>query len=235
VARSQGPEEFFEALRSAKREDQAKAAAAAPGPAPAEEAAAENAPSEPVASPLRAEPEQRSRSFPLSVFAEDEPTIAIRRSTLIFAVIVVAILLFISFRLGRGTAPRPETSRSPAVGRPERQDVRRPALPERLRGKSVICLKTFDLRQEASPANARAYRSFLNTSPEAAFIKSSGREAFIIAYQRELQVCVGPFKGLTTPTVNRILPKLRALRHNDVPQFAHADVRPVPYYAKVFN
>lgn len=235
MARAQGPEEFFEALRAAKREDQAKASASAPSPAPAEEAVTEEAPSEPVASPLRAEPEQRGRSFPLSVFAEDEPTITMRRSTLIFAAIIVAILFLISFKLGRGTAPRPKASRSPAVKQQERQDVRRPVLPERLRGKSVICLKTFDLRQEASPANARAYRSFLNTSPEAAFIRSSGREAFIIAYQRELQVCVGPFKGLTTPTVNRILPKVRELRHNDVPQFAHADVRPVPYYAKVFN
>jgi len=109
VARSQGPEEFFEALRSAKREDQAKTTAS--GPDPDTEAAAENAPSEPVASPLRAEPEQRGRSFPLSVFAEDEPTITMRRSTLIFAAIIVAILFLISFKLGRGTAPRPKASR----------------------------------------------------------------------------------------------------------------------------
>jgi len=233
VARAQGPEEFFEALRSAKRDDESKAAARES--AGAEGPAAENAQPEAVPPPPASEPGQQAKSFPMSVFANDEPTVTIRRSTLIFALIVVAILLFISFAIGQRFASPAKTSRSPAAEVPERVGMRRPALPEHLRGKSVICLKTFDRTQDAGPANARAYRSFLKTSPEAAFIKSSGRAVFILEYERELQLCVGPFDGLTAPAVNQLLPKVRELRHNDVQQFAHADVRPVPYYAKVFN
>ena len=235
MAKVQGPEEFFEALRSAKRDDESKAAAresARMEGLAAEKPQPEAAPPSPVS-----KPEQQARSFPMSVFASDEPTVTIRRSTLIFAVIVVAILLFIAFAVGRRSGARAKTSRRAVTEEQESVAVRRPALPEHLRGKSVICLRTFDLTEEAGPANARAYRDFLKTSPEAAFIKSSGRQVYILTHERELQLCVGPFDGLTTPAVNELLPKLRKLRYNNVRPFAHTDVdvRPVRYYAKVFN
>ena len=234
VARAQGPEEFFEALRAAKRDDGAKAAAAAPQRA--DEAAAGEPQPAAVDTPCPSEPRQQPRSPVTSLFASDDPSITIRRSTLIFAVIVVAVLLFIAFALGRrSTSPSQPSSRAPAE-RVESESVRRPALPQHLRGKSVICLKTFDRTEDAGQANARAYRDFLRTSPDAAFVKSSGRNVFILSYERELQLCVGPFDGgVGTPAASDLLQKLRQLRYNEVQQFAHADVRPVPYYAKEFN
>jgi len=238
VAKASGPEEFFEALRAAKRDEHA----IPPSPAPVEAdgnappAPPEPAPQEPAAAASpETPPAPTRRSFPMSVFAEDEPSITVRRSTLIFAAIVVVILLFIAFAIGRRAAARPKTSRRATVERNSRENARRPAVPEELRSKSVICLRVFSHTQEAGPANARAYRDFLNGSPEAAFIKSSGKKAFILAHRRELEVCVGPFDGLATGLVNELLPRLRELRHNGVCQFRGAEVHPVPVFAKVFN
>ncbi|MFH1732811.1 MAG: hypothetical protein ABIF82_14325 [Planctomycetota bacterium] len=203
----------------------------APQPQPPE---AQRPPPAAAASP-ETPPAAARRSFPMSVFAEDEPAITVRRSTLIFAAVVVVILFFIAFALGRRTAPRPKTSGRATVERNSREETRRPAVPDELRNKSVICLRVFSHTQEAGPANARAYREFLNESPDAAFIRSSGKKAFILAHRRELEVCVGPFDGLATPLVNELLPRLRELRHNGVCQFRGAEVQPVPVYAKVFN
>ena len=234
VARAQGPEEFFEALRAAKRDDEARAAASAAQvtDAPEAEQPLRGTPLPPPA----AEPKEQPRPFGSSPFASGEPTITVRRSTLIFAAIIVAILLFIAFAVGRrSTSPAQPSSRVPAE-RAESESVRRPALPQHLRGKVVICLKIFDLTEDAGPANARAYRDFLKTSPEAAFIRASGRKVYILSHERQLQLCVGPFDGgVRAPTTKALRDKLSGLRYNDVQQFAHADVRPVPYYAKVYN
>jgi len=245
VARAHGPEEFFEALRSAKRDDEAAAAAA--GSASAEEPVAETPQSTPTPPPASdtAPPPSPTKS----VFAKDDPTITMRRSTLIFAAIVVAILLFIAFALGKSAGTPASTTRRTApqelpvpimldtAGRETQEaNTRRPTLPEHLRGKSVICLKRFYHTQDAGPANARAFRTFLKTSPDAAFVKSSGRQVFILEYKRELQLCVGPFDGgVGTPAATGLLQKLRQLRYNNVRQFDCADVRPVQHYAKVFN
>lgn len=239
MSKAQGPEEFFEALRAAKKGDHlgppeppsVEAEEGAARPSPAEDQAAPPDSAAPVEIP----PASGRRSFPMSVFAEDEPSITIRRSTLIFAVIVIVILFFIAFALGRRAAAQPKRSRRATVARNSREETRGPAVPDEFRNKSVICLRIFSHTQGAGPANARAYRDFLNESAEVAFIKSSGKKAFILAHQRELQVCVGPFDGLATPLVNELLPRLRELRHNGVCQFRAADVQPVPVYAKVFN
>ena len=233
MARAQGPEEFFEALRAAKRDDESAAAAAA-GSVEPEEPVAETP--QPEATPPQASSTEQPRSPTTSVFAKDDPTITVRRSTLVFAAIVVAILLFIAFALGkRAGAPVRAAGPAPAE-EPKVLPARGPVLPEHLRGKSVICLKTFYHTQDAGPANARAFRTFLKTSPDAAFVKASGREVFILEYKRELQLCIGPFDGgVGAPAATGLLQELRQLRYNNVRQFEYADVRPVQHYAKVFN
>ena len=55
-------------------------------------------------------------------------------------------------------------------------EVRRPALPEQLRNKCAVYLKVFDHTQEAGAANARAYRDFLSSSADAAFIRAAGKQ-----------------------------------------------------------
>ncbi|MFW6158309.1 MAG: hypothetical protein ACOC8E_03015, partial [Planctomycetota bacterium] len=85
MARRQRPEEFFEVFRKAREKDRrtARPAPPEPGPGPAEEADAE-AP-EPAGPTRTGAPPETGRRYPLSVFAEDEPTVTIRRSTLVFA------------------------------------------------------------------------------------------------------------------------------------------------------
>ena len=229
MTKAKEPEEFFEVLRSAKREKELIKAR------PESKAGAEPVQKqpEPAAKPPPKSPIENK--FPFSVFAENEPTITLRRSTLIFSVIVVAVLLFISYALGKRVSRARPPQKKPAVKSGEIKETRRPALPEELRNKSVICMKVFDHTQNAGPANARAYREFLNVSPDAAFIKSRGKKAFIISHDRKLIVCIGPFDGLTSPHVNWLLPKLRKLRHNGVQQFANAEVKPLPHYAKLFQ
>ena len=234
VAKAQGPEEFFEALRSAQRDSEADTPVA---PAPGAETPAAEAPQpNPVATPRVSQATEQPRPATASVFAKDDPTITIRRSTLIFAAIVAVILLFIAFAIGKRAGAPAKTTSDAAAQDPKALNTRGPAVPDHLRGKSVICLKTFGRKQDAGPANARTFRTFLETSPDAAFVKSSGRQVFILEYENELQLCVGPFDGgVGTPTATGLLQELRQLRYNNVRQFDYADVRPVQDYAKVFN
>ena len=240
MAKVEGPEEFFEALRAAQREHRPAATRPAaesvvepedraePGPAPA---AMEPAAAAPDAAP---EAPPSGRTYPMSVFAKDEPTVTIRRSTLVFAVIGALVLLFIAFAVGRRTAARPRSSRSRTTEREGYREVRQPSVPDEFRGKVRICVKTFDHTQEAGLANARAYRKFFNTAPETAFIRARGKKAFILQYERQLQVCIGPFEGIETPDVNELGPKIKELRFGGVRQFSPY-VAKIPPYSTVIN
>ncbi len=173
--------------------------------------------------------------FPFSVFAEHEPTITIRRSTHIFVVIVIAVLLFIAYALGTRSRP-PRAFRGKTAARLAGViETRGPALPDYLRNKYVVCMKEFDHTQDAGLANARAYRDFLNTSPDAGFIRAAGKAAFIVAEARRLIVCVGPFDFPSNADINGLLPRLRALPREGVRHFANADARPLPQYARLFD
>ena len=103
-------------------------------------------------------------------------------------------------------------------------------------------MKVFDQTQAASAQNARTYREFLRSAEEAAFIRSERKRAFIVSVvsdygecRRKLIVCVGPFDGWDAPDLNRMLPKLRGLRYNDVQVFARARVEPLPHHAQIVN
>lgn len=263
MARPKGPEEFFEVLRSAQRGKEPKpAAAGAPksvdrppiapeaGGEASREAGGERAgvteaprggaasapspPSTPATSQAAAQ-----RRFPFSVFTESEPTVTLRRSTLVFAVVVGVILISVAYgigrRVGRGAPARSRTLPSPGG----MMETRVPALPAELRGKCAVVAKVFDHTQEANPANARAYRDFLSnylrTAADAAALRAGGKSAFILSYARELAVCVGPFDRPDSLDAVAAQAKLRTLRFRNVLQFADASVERLRADAKLFE
>ncbi|MFO7900933.1 MAG: hypothetical protein R6V58_17975 [Planctomycetota bacterium] len=241
MARRQGPEEFFEVFRKAKEKDRRTAQPARPEPeqGPADEADAETPePTGPqrVPGPGRTDAQPESgRRYPLSVFAEDEPTVTIRRSTLVFAIIVGLVLLFIAYALGRRSArPAARPTGTITRNRDGLIETSRPALPDRYRNKWAIHLKALDRTRRANPENARAYRDFVRR--EADFLEEHGKEAFIISHGRELFVCVGPFEDARgNPELHRMVDKLRGLRYNGGRLFASASVRRLPRRAKLFE
>ena len=93
-------------------------------------------------------------------------------------------------------------------------------------------MKVFDHTEEASEANARAYRDFLQQVP---FIRNSGKECFIASHDRRLMVGVGPFGAIDSPDLERMLPQLRGLPHEGVRVFARAGVERLPPLAKLFE
>ena len=235
----EGTEEFFEALRAARRERPH------PEPAPGAEEGAEPAaeqaapPPEPDAGGAPSQqqpiPPATHRRFPVSVFADNEPTITLRRSTVIFAIIAVAILLFISYALGKraGSPSHPQNRERSQTG--GLNEIRRPALPPELRNKLAIYMKEFDQTQDAGAANARAYRDFLNRSADAAFIRSAAKQAFIVSSGRKLILCVGPFDSLRGADINVLLPRLRELSYNGVQHFGGVNARLLPDDARLFD
>jgi hypothetical protein len=243
MTKAQGPEEFFEVLRSARTKERVAVEAAQAArdagqaekvrppeqPQPEPESSSEPEPVEAGPQPTSPAPPKR---LPLSAFSEDEPTIAVRRSTLIFAALAVLVLLFIAFALGRRTASKPTASaEGPRVTeRGNLTEKREPAHPARFRNKYMVYLHTLDHTQQASQANAKKYREMLQSLPAAELIAKAGKEAVIMAYDRKLFVCVGPFDALDSPDLNQLLPRLRAL---DV-KFATASVQRLPYMAKTF-
>jgi len=248
VAKAHGPEEFFEVFRTVsqkgKRTQPEAKEEPAPGPkepVPSEEsppqAAAAAAPAAPAAPAPRPAQRPAEGRFPFSVFTEDEPKIAIRRSTLIFALIVIIVLLFIFYALGKraGRSATAGARTTTAIDRDGFHETRLPAQPDALRNKCVVVMKMLRHTQAANEMNAREYRDFLNTSSETAFIKAGGKQAFIVSYQQWLYVCVGPFERLDSPDLDAMLPNLRRLRYNSIQQFANAGVEPLPYLAKLFE
>jgi hypothetical protein len=246
MTKAQGPEEFFEVLRSARTKERA-ATAAAQAARDARQADEVRPPEQPIAKKPEPEPSPEpevaeaspqtpspapTKRLPLSAFSEDEPTIAVRRSTLIFVALAVLVLLFIAFALGRRTAAKPTVSaEGPRVTeRGNLTEKREPAHPARFRNKYMVYLHTLDHTQQASQANAKKYREMLQSLPAAELIAKAGKEAVIMAYDRKLFVCVGPFDALDSPDLNQLLPRLRAL---DV-KFATASVQRLPYMAKTF-
>jgi hypothetical protein len=241
MAKAQGPEEFFEALRAARSEEQdALEQPAEPAPKPseplaprAEDPAPAPPPLEPIPAPMprtQAAPAKSSR-FPLSVFADNEPTIAVRRSTIIFALLIALVLIFIAYAVGlragkkaKGPARLPRTS-----VRGNLHEKREPAHPARFQNKYMVQLRVLDRTQQAGEANARKYRDTLQSPPGSSIIRGAGKEVVIMTYNRKLFVCVGPFDALDSPDLNRILPRLRALDVN----FSAASVLRLPYMAKI--
>jgi len=238
VAKMEGPEEFFEALRSAKRDRLHK-------PAPASgEAGSTQEPAQPVKPVVPAEPASEpvpltptaTRRLPPSVLAKNEPTISLRRSTAIFCVLVVLVLLFIAFALGRRVGrAAPQQPAQATTTRNGMTETRRLAPSEQFRGKSAIFLKTFDRRDSSAEANARTYRDFLNTSPDAAFIRSANARAFIISRGRELTLCVGPFRNVEGPDMKSVYDKIVNLPYREVKQFGSAYGSPLPEDARLFD
>ena len=245
MAKARGPEEFFEVFRTVSQKSKRPQPEAKKEPAPGAEEPAPPAEPKPQAAPAagpatltpRPSPRPGESRFPFSVFAEDEPKIAIRRSTLIFALIVILVLLFISYaigkRAGRSAAGRPRAAT--AIDRDGFLETRLPAQPDALRNKCVVVMKTLRHTEAANETNAREYRKFLNTSPDAAFIKAAGKQVFIVSYRQRLYVCVGPFDRLDSPDLDAMLPKLRRLRYNGIQQFANAGVEPLPHLAKLLE
>ncbi len=251
VAKHQGPEEFFEALRKARdkgrRPPDAPEGEPEPRPEPAEEPESDRTPpasSEPTPEETTAPQESQEHQppdqqpggrRPLSFFEETEPTVTVQRSTLIFAVLLALVLLFIAFALGRRSAPRP----SPQTGTITRDrdgliETTRPALPDQYRDKWAIHLTALDRTRRANSANARAYRDFVRQ--QADFLEEAGKDAFIISYGRQLFVCVGPFDDAEeNPELDWMVDKVRELRYNGTALFARASVRPLPRRAKLFE
>ena len=228
MAKAQGPEEFFEVFREASHKSKhrpQKAEEPADGPPP-------SVTEEPTPPPeLAARPEPRT--FPLSVFADDEPTVTIRRSTLVFCILVVLVLLFIAYALGR-SGRRPARTSGPTTSRRNGVvETSRPGLPERYRNKLVAWMRVLKRTEPSHPDNARAYRDFLRQN--ATFLEQGGKDAFIISYDRKLVVCVGPFDGFNSQDVTDMLPKLHRLRYNDAQLFARASVRRLPAHATLFE
>lgn len=229
------PEEFFEVFGAISRKSKHPAQQPEESPpSPDASASARPAPAAP-AEPTEPQPDGDERRYPLSVFAEDEPKVTIRRSTLIFAGILVLVLLFVAYALGRRARRRTTRPATTTSTRDGMRETSRPALPGPLRDKCAVHMKVLDHTQQANAANARAYRDFLRTSPDATFIKSAGKKAFIISHSRRLVVCVGPFDSLQSADLNEMLPKLRELRYNHVQLFARARVQPLPLRAKLFE
>lgn len=243
MAKTQGPEEFFEVFRKATSSEKPGVQEPEPSPPPEREQArppeppaAAATPEQATTSPAAAPPGDASR-FPMSVFAEQEPTVTLRRSTLIFALILFLVLLFIAYALGRrarAPAPRPSGEKV-TVRRHGMEETRTPVLPQSLRNKYAVYMEDFDHRKNANVANALAVRDTLRGSPEAEFIGVGGKDVFILSYDHRLHVCVGPFDTLTGPGIDRMLPRLRALSHNGMREFAAAPVRALPPHARLFE
>jgi len=164
-----------------------------------------------------------------------DPVIRLRRSTLIFAIIMAVVLMFITYALGRRA--RAEAA-PPAQNSIERQDVNQaatPSLPARLVGKSAIFLKEFDSTQRASQANALAYRNHIAESADAAFIRQAGKSPFVlmVGRDRKLAVCIGPFDSIAGPEIDAMLAKARALTFNGVKPFHAAYTAKLPSAAKI--
>lgn len=252
MAKHQGPEEFFEALRKARdkgrRPPDSPEGEPEPQPEPAEEPEADRPPqASSVTTPKEAvgpqerrdeqppDQQQQGARRPLSFFEETEPTITIHRSTLVFAVLLALVLIFIAFALGRRSAPRP----GPQTGTITRDrdgliETTRPALPDEYRDKWAIHLTALDQTRRANSENARAYRDFVRQ--QADFLEETGKDAFIISYDRRLFVCVGPFEDAQeNPVLDRMVDKVRELRYNGTALFARASVRPLPRRAKLFE
>ena len=228
MSKHAGPEEFFEALRSARRERLPRWMVAKPEQKNG--AAQEPAEQEPNINGTAPAVEQP----PASPDASD-PVIRLRRSTFIFALIMAIVLLFIAYAIGRrahGQTPPPalQVTERPA----DIQEVR-PLLPSELLGKSAIFLKEFDHTQNASRANAIAYCKYLNDTPDSAFIAEIGKRSFVlsIADQRKLVVCVGPFDALAGPEIDAMLPRMRELRFNGVKPFRAAYAATLPPTARI--
>jgi Na+-transporting methylmalonyl-CoA/oxaloacetate decarboxylase gamma subunit len=174
---------------------------------------------------------------------EPEGTITVRRSTLIFAVLIVLVLLFIMYAIGKrvgkaDAAPASRSLRKPETVQTVRgnlHETRRSALPPALRNKCAVFLKVVDHTQSAGAANARKCRDFLRQAPAARFIRAAEHDAFILAYNRKLFVCVGPFDGLETANIESMLPRLRTLRYNGLRQFRNASVAWLPHVARLFD
>jgi len=221
VAKAEGPEEFFEALRTVREE---KSAARPSPPAKPEPAEPSTERPEPVAKPI--EPA-------VSAFAAAEPTITLRRSTAVFVALGVLVLLFIAYALGRRSrGPNPaaggETVKESGV-----RETRAPLLPPELQNTFAIFLKRFDGTQDAGEANARAYHEFLTTSPSARFLRDGGKRVLLISHNRHLELCVGPFQDLTEPDLIRS--ELANLEYHGVRQFANSEVRRLPLDAKLLD
>ncbi len=235
MSKMKGPEEFFEVFRTAsqkprsiRREPNEPSATPSAKPARVEaegETAAE--PPREVEKPASSEqtPQASRNKMPFLVFAEDEPTITIRRSTLFFALLVVAVLIFIAYALGkRAGRTVPVQSISPTMRRDGLIERGRPAIPDRLRDKWAACVQVLDHTRPANVANARTYCEFFNAAPETRFLRDAGKQAFIISQDQKLHVYVGPFDLPDGPDVETLLPKLRQLAHQGVKKFTAASL-----------
>ena len=240
MAKAQGPEEFFEVFRKATRRDKA---GAEPAAAPPPVAQGGPAPSPPPAPPAVGVPPPAGRApsagparrrFVPSIFAEDRPTITLRRSTLIFSIVIVIILLFIFYALGKRAGRAGAASRAPAANAAH-GETRVPAQPDAVRHKCAVVVQVLDHTQEASAANARRYRDFLIESAEAAFVRGAEKQAFILSHRQQLLVCVGPFESLRDETLADVLPGLRTLRFDGDERFRNATVQPIPATAKLMD
>jgi len=234
-----GPEEFFEVFRTASRKPAARpetgGASATLPPEPVQaESEAESAIEPPqmaeeqvrpaTEQPVQARQASRGK-LPFSIFAEDEPTITIRRSTLVFAVFAVAVLLFIFYALGkRAGRPSAPQADSPTMRRDGLIERGRPAIPDNLRNKWAACVQVLDHTREANMANARAYCVFFNTAPETRFLRDAGKQAFIVSQQQKLHVYIGPFDLPDGPDADSLLPKLQQLAHQGVKKFTGASL-----------
>ncbi len=172
-----------------------------------------------------------------SRYAEDEPTIPVRRSTIIFAAVALVVLLFIAYAIGKRSAAPSAPSRA---DQPTQLDSgvlhsQRPALPAELKDHFVIHVKNFDHTQTAAEANARAYEDFLNTDPATAFLRQYGKKVYILSYDQELLVCVGPFDGENDATARTVRSQLQDVRRNGLLQFPRADLIKAPEYARLFD
>lgn len=238
MSKMQGPEEFFEVFRTASQKPSAVRrepgeTSATPPPRPERgEPQTEDAgePPRPPEEPVRSVPErapQASRSrMPFSAFADDEPTITVRRSTLFFALVIVAVLLFIAYALGK-RAGRPASSQANTLTMVQRDGLierGRPAIPEKFRDKWAACMQVLDHTRPANVANARSYCEFFNKAPETRFLRDAGKEAFIVSQDQKLHVYVGPFELPDGTDVDTLLPKLRHLPHQGVKKFTSASL-----------
>jgi hypothetical protein len=209
--------------------------------APEPEPAPKREPATPPQPPPSAEqrPAAPERRFPLSVFAEEEPTVTLRRSTLIFCIIVVLVLLFVAYSLGMraGASPSRKPQAPATISSQHTIEHRVPALPERYRNKPAACVKVLDHTQDASEPNALAYVSFFNEADETAFLRAAQKEAFVLSHDRKLYVYVGPFEpaAVSRRGENPVLSRLRSLRYKGVRQFARVGLEVLPERGKLFR
>lgn len=217
VAKMEGPEEFFEAFRTSHRKP------VTPSDPSVRTSAGDDEPQE-SADPEPDAPAGETARRPLSsVFSESEPTITLRRSTLIFSLVLVFVLLFIAYAMGTSRARQ-----APSAGQKSSQT----AAPK-MTGQWAIVLKEFRTTDSSSLANATDYRNYLRQKPEVL----SNKDAFILSSMsdRKLLLCVGPFQYQDSPQVSEILPRLRTLQYLGVRQFGNAQVQPLPSESQVIN